>query len=329
MLGFFKKRWVYHSLIWLVTYLVFLFIVFSEEGNTETLISCLQDPLFFLIPVFPVTYLSFWAKEKFFDNRRYFLYVLSIIAVVVLGVIIYESLEMLAEGELTNSRSQNIQNFIFIQLFAVGLQYFKRGIVNQYQIQELEAKTAMTELNALKAQINPHFLFNTLNNIYGMNQINPEKGSEMIMELSDVMRYHLEFSKIGKVKLEDEIQLLNSYIKLEELRLRETCDVQVNFENADENLMISPLLFIPFVENAFKHGTHPTQDCFVHINLSTTKGKLLFTIKNSIIANRKVVKTNIGIQNTQRRLELIFPEKHNLKITKNADEHLVELTIEL
>jgi LytS/YehU family sensor histidine kinase len=244
------------------------------------------------------------------------------------GVAIYESLELL-DGGLNNPRSMNITNFAFLQIFAVGLQYFKRGIVNQYQLQELKAKTAQTELQALKAQINPHFLFNTLNNIYGMNQISPEKGSEMIMELSEVMRYHLEFSKEGKVTLADEIQLLQSYITLEQLRLRDTCDLQVDFKEVNESLMISPLLFLPFVENAFKHGTHPTKDCFVHIKLSTESNRLLLSVKNSLIINRKVVKTNIGLQNTKRRLELLFPEKHNLNITKNEVFHLVELSIEL
>jgi len=329
MMEFLKKRWVYHSLIWIVGYFVFTCMVYFSEYNSDSFFYCLKEPLFFFIPVIPVIYLSFWAKEHFFDKRQYLLYLLIAITIVAIGVAIFEFLQTVIDGGISNTRSQNITNFIFIPLFALGLQYFKRGIVNQYQIQELKAKTTLTELNALKAQINPHFLFNTLNNIYGMNQIDSQKGSEMIMELSDVMRYHLEFSKAGKVRLEDEIQLLKSYIKLEKLRLRETCDVQIDFENADESLRISPLLFLPFVENAFKHGTHSTKECFVHIQLSTTKEKLFFTIKNSIIANRKVVKTNIGLKNTKRRLELIFPKKHQLKITKNELEHLVELNIEL
>lgn len=301
---------------------------YISEYNTDGFLACLQDSLIFLIPVVPITYLSFWAKELFFDKRRYVLYILAATAIVVIGVLFYEFIDGL-DGELGNPRRQNVINFIFFQLIVVGLQYFKRGIVNQYQIQELKAKTAVTELNALKAQLNPHFLFNTLNNIYSINQLNAEKGSEMIMELSDVMRYHLEFSKVGKVKLEDEIQLLNSYIKLEKLRLTNTCDVQINFENVDDSLMISPLLFIPFVENAFKHGTHPTKDCYVHIELQTTEGALYFTVKNSVITNRKVVKTNIGLKNTKRRLDLIFPDKHILNINLSEQEHLVELQIKL
>lgn len=327
MIQFLKQRWVYHSLIWIFSYLFLVLITFLGEGNTGSLLSCLKEPLLIVVPVFSVSYLSFWNKGKLFDSRRYLPFAVAFIAIVVIGVMLYEWLELVLEGERGNSRGMNITNFVFIQVMAIGLQYFKRGVVNQYQLQELKAKTATTELNALKAQINPHFLFNTLNNIYGMNQIDSEKGSEMIMELSDVMRYHLEFSKVGKVKLEDEIQLLQSYIKLEKLRLRETCEVKVDFD-ADESLMISPLLFIPFVENAFKHGTHPTKACYVTIKLTTPPGKILFTVKNSLIANRKVVKTNIGLQNTKRRLDLLFPEKHKLNIVKNESYHLVELSIE-
>lgn len=301
---------------------------FLAENNTESFFYCLMDPIFFLIPIVPTTYLSFWAKEYFFDRRNYFFFFIAAVLIIVFGVFLYEFLENL-QGVSGNSRAQNIFNFVFLQLLTVGLQYFKRGIVNQYQLQELKAEKALTELNALKAQLNPHFLFNTLNNIYGINQMSAEKGSEMIMELSEVMRYHLEFSKEGQVSLEEEIQLLNSYIKLEKLRLRDTCNVQVDLKNVDASLMISPLLFIPFVENAFKHGTHPNEKCFVHIKLITTDGTLFFSVRNSVIVNRKVVKTNIGLQNTKRRLELIFPQKHKLSISQKDDEHLVELSIEL
>ena len=328
MIQFLKKRWVYHSLIWLTSYLLFALITYLTVNNDEPIINSFIEPLFFFIPVTPIVYLSFWAKEYFFDKRQYLFFIIAVIGIVIIGVMLYEFIKQF-DPSFRNSRIQNVINFVFIQSFVLGLQYFKRGIVNQYQIQELKAKSAITELNALKAQLNPHFLFNTLNNIYGINQIDAEKGSEMIMELSDVMRYHLEFSKIGKVKLEDEIQLLNAYIKLEKLRLRETCDVQLDFEQVNESLMISPLLFIPFVENAFKHGTHPTKECFVHISLKTNENKLSFTARNSTIVNRKVVKTNIGLQNTQRRLELIYPEKHKLFISQDEHEHLVELDIDL
>ncbi len=328
MVNFLKKRWVYHSLIWISIYAVFVLLGYLTIGEDESIMDLFKLSLLFNIPIMPVTYLAFWAKETFFDTRRYLLYFVSSFTIVVIGVFIFEFIEPFL-GEGNTLRAQIIANFIFFQLFALGLQYFKRGIINQYQLQELKAKTTMTELNALKAQLNPHFLFNTLNNIYGVNQIDSEKGSEMIMELSDVMRYHLEFSKEGKVKLKDEIQLLHSYIKLEKLRLTNSCDVKVNLEDIDEDLMISPLLFLPFVENAFKHGTHPNQKCFVDIEIKTIEEHLYFKTKNSIINNRKVVKTNIGLHNTKRRLELLFPQNHTLNITNNGQEFLVEIQLTL
>lgn len=322
-----KQRWAYHTLIWLMSYLVFVCIgyVTSSEPNIRTE---LFDPFIFLVPIIPITYIAFWAKARYFDSRQYILYTLSLTGTVVLGVFLINAMEWL-QGNPAKALTQSVTNLVFIQFFAIGLQYFKRGIVNQYQLQEMKARTAMTELNALKAQLNPHFLFNTLNNIYGMNQLDAVKGSEMIMELSEVMRYHLEFSKVGKVKLLHEIQLLKSYIKLEKLRLRETCEVKTDFEEVDKGFLISPLLLIPFVENAFKHGTHPTKSCYVHVEIEVSKDKLHFAVKNSIIAERKVVKTNIGIPNVKRRLELLYPGKHVLNITQNSHEYFVDMYIEL
>ena len=328
MVQFLKKRSVYHCLIWLVSYLSFVIMEYFTPGAEAGIRAIMTAPFSFFISVIPVTYLAFWAKEYFFDNRKYILYFFTIVAVAVFGVLIRNVFEA-GLDQVRIPRLDEILNYSFIQVFVLGLQYFKRGIVNQQQIQELRAKTAMIELNTLKAQLNPHFLFNTLNNIHGMNQEDSEKASEMIMELSDVMRYHLEFSKESKVKLRDEIQLLSSYIKLEKLRLTETCDVKTSFEDADVGLMISPLLFLPFVENAFKHGTHPNNQCYVHIELKTKKNELYFNVKNSVVVDRKVVKTNIGLENTKRRLELIFQDKYELKITKNEQEYLVEMYLEL
>jgi len=303
-------------------------VVWREEDQETTILKLLSETFLELLPVFLVVYASFWAKEHLFDRRKYYWYALATVASISIGAFLYRVID-LYQDQIGNSMSQNYTNFISIYFICIGLQYFKRGIINQYQFQELKAKKVETELNALKAQINPHFLFNTLNNIYGMNQIDAEKGSEMIMELSEVMRYHLEFSKIGMIKLEDEVQLINSYLKLETLRLRDNCDLQVDLDHLDGSLRISPLLFIPFVENAFKHGTHPNQPCFIHIKMRTEEKHLSFEISNSIIRNRNVVKTNIGLENTQRRLELIYPNKHQLDISQDDHAYKVNLNIDL
>ncbi len=328
MLQFLKKRWVYHSLIWL-SMICFLTYVVWMDGNSETtLLLTLQETLLETLPVLLVVYVSFWAKEHLFDTRKYYWYGLATVTTIAAGAYLYRCID-LYQDSVGNNMSQDYTNFIFYYFGCIGVQYFKRGIINQYQFQELKAKKIGTELNALKAQINPHFLFNTLNNIYGMNQIDSEKGSEMIMELSEVMRYHLEFSKIGLIKVEDEVQLIHSYIKLETLRLTNNCDLIIDLDELDGDLMISPLLFLPFVENAFKHGTHPNQPCYIDIRLRTEEKRLTFQIRNSIIRNRNIVKTNIGLENTKRRLELIYPDKHQLNISEEDNSYFVNLSIDL
>ncbi len=329
MIQFLKKRWVYHTIIWLAPCLA-MTLANMQDQDSDFILN-LRNSVLFLIPNLVVVYLTFWAKSKLLNEGAYWFYALASIGIVFIGVAIYEGLYLLNKDVaiLGNPIGQSIANFVAVQFMAIGLQYFKRGIINQYQLQELKAKTAATELAALRAQINPHFLFNTLNNIHGMNQLDSEKGSEMILKLSDVMRYHLESSKKENVILSDEIQLLQSYIKLEALRLRDTCDLKTNFEEVDLGLKIPPLLLITFVENAFKHGTHPTKKCFIDIKLTSHSGKLSFIVKNSIVVNRKVVKTNIGLQNTRRRLELLFPGKHELRIKQSEDEYTVNLELEI
>ena len=168
-----------------------------------------------------------------------------------------------------------------------------------------------------------------MNNIYAINKIDAEQGGEMILELSEVMRYHLRFSKMKKVSLEEELQLVNAYIELEKLRLTDNCDLQIDYTGVDEQLKIAPLIFLPFIENAFKYGTHPIKKCFIHLKIQTLGQEVHFEISNSIIQYKKVVKTNIGLENTKRRLEIIYPKKHQLQMDETETTYVVKLKLGL
>lgn len=319
---------MYHSLIWgvfFVTILAITSITMDQGDDWWTVVK--QDVIgfFWLFP--PITYLNFYLKDRFFDQRKYVGYLLSIPLQISVGVAAYQ-LNYRIFDLTTQTLAQDAINVFFVLAFSTGAQYFKRGIASQYQLQELKAQNAQIELNALKAQINPHFLFNTLNNIYATNQIDAVKGSEMIMELSEVMRYHLHFSKLDRVPLEDEIQLAHSYIALEKLRLSENCDVKVTIDSSNNQLLIAPLIFLPFLENAFKHGTVSTQPCFVHLAIRVEDRRLYFEISNSVIAGKKIVQNHIGLQNTRRRLDLIYPQKHKLLIMEEDKVFKVQLTID-
>jgi LytS/YehU family sensor histidine kinase len=280
------------------------------------------------LPVILAVYVHFYIKNHLFKHRKYVLYVALFILNIACCVAFASFLNQTI-GELNTTRTQDTINITMIVLFSTGLQYLKRGIVNQYQLQELRAKNAETELNALKTQLNPHFLFNTLNNIYAINQMNAEQGSEMIMELSEVMRYHLHVSTLKTISLADEVQLIQSYIALEKLRLNDNCELKIDLNTTASSAQIAPLLLLPFIENAFKHGTHPIQPCFVHISLHVNNRKLDFEVRNSIIQNKKTVKTHIGLANTQRRLAIIYPNRHDLRIEETDREYVTDLKMDL
>ncbi len=329
MMTFLKKRWVYHSLAWAIFFLMLISSAWANSNEEVDILAELSELVFVFLPVILAVYLHFWLKTRFFDTRQYLLYLISLIVLIFLTIQLIELVHLYKAKNFNNHPIQNVINVGFFLVLATGAQYLKRGIIGQYQIQELRAKTAETELNALKAQINPHFLFNTLNNIYAVNKMDSERGGEMLLELSEVMRYHLRFSKLEKVAVEEELQLIKAYIELEKLRLTEHCDLQLNFEPLDEQLKIAPLIFLPFIENAFKHGTHPMQSCFVHLNITSEGKKVHFELSNSIIHQKKVVKTNIGLENTKRRLEIIYPNQHQLTSEQNDNSYTVNLTIDV
>ncbi|MEM1325668.1 MAG: histidine kinase [Bacteroidota bacterium] len=326
MIAFLQKRWVYHSLIWFLLTLFLGFLIW-KSGDFETTGRFVSVLVTIILSLSVSVYLAFYFKRRFFDRRQYGRFVLGLLLTIGIGVGVIEGLFFLLGNP--SALTQNIQNVAFIVLIAIGLQYFKRGIINQYQIQELRAKNAETELHTLKTQLNPHFLFNTLNNIYAINQMNAEQGSEMILELSEVMRHHLHFSQRQTVPLSDTIQFIQSYIELEKLRLNENCDLKVNIETGKSSICIAPLLLLPFIENAFKYGTHPLQPCFIHISLQVQERQLFFEVKNSIIANKKTIQTGIGLENTKRRLALIYPNRHELNIESTDKVYTVELKIDL
>lgn len=186
------------------------------------------------------------------------------------------------------------------------------------------------QLNSLKEQLNPHFLFNTFNTLYGISIKYPERVSELIMHVSQLMRYQLESNDTTTVILDREIDFLKSYVRLETERVGYRCNI--NFKSTidrEDTYRIAPMLLIVFVENAFKHGTVSAEKCFVDIGITVTDGLLHFQVENSIPKNkRKVESTKIGLKNTLMRLDLIYNHHHSVEIRK-AETYLVKININL
>ena len=176
------------------------------------------------------------------------------------------------------------------------------------------------QINSLKEQLNPHFLFNTFNTLYGISLQYPERTPDLIMHVSQLMRYQLESHEQKCVPIEDEINFISSYIELEKERVGYRCNISFATDVDDEYAYkIPPMLLISFIENAFKHGTCSIEKCFVDVNLSVKDGRLDLVVKNSVpVKKTAVVSTKIGIKNTTERLKLQYGSNYKLDITESS-----------
>jgi two-component system, LytTR family, sensor kinase len=200
--------------------------------------------------------------------------------------------------------------------------------------EELEKDKVTTELSFLKAQINPHFFFNTLNNIYALTVIDAEVAGKAIHQLSRMMRYLLYDTQQGHTMLSQEIAFIKDYISLMQLRLTNVVKINFDAPQALQDLPIAPMIFLPFVENAFKHGVSATQQSHIDILILQEDKILDLTVKNSIIRDNSVsldTNSGIGLVNTRRRLDLLYPGKYLLEISEDTpnNEYAVHLTIDL
>ncbi|MCX6302598.1 MAG: histidine kinase [Bacteroidia bacterium] len=211
-------------------------------------------------------------------------------------------------------------NSLFIVFFSLGLKVLERHSQVEKLQKELERDKLNSELALLKNQVSPHFFFNTLNNIYSLIGINAEDSQKAVLKLSKLMRYLLYESEQGNTKLSSEIDFLHNYIDLMKLRMSDKISLSVSFPEKYEDMNIPPLLFIPFIENAFKHGISYREKSFIEISMLAAKDSLTFRCVNSNVKKKEDtegVHSGIGLENVNKRLDLLFPGKHDLKINRS------------
>lgn len=224
-------------------------------------------------------------------------------------------------------------NFLGIMILALvfgsALKIARDSIMRRQQEKE-------AELKLLKAQLNPHFLFNTLNNLYGLSVMKSDKLPGLMLKLSDLLRYSLYETKETLVPLEKEIQYLENYISLEKIRLEDTTTIQFTKTGNLSSQKIAPMLFIVFVENAFKHlGVSVEEKSRVVVSIKEVNDRLIFKCENTkykmgaAIENLEKGKNGIGLMNAKKRLTLMYPERHSLHITENDKTYNIELAIDL
>ena len=218
---------------------------------------------------------------------------------------------------------------VLLILLAVGLRHVMRTNEALREAEEQRRKTAEAELTWLKSQLNPHFLFNTLNNISSLTQIDPDKAQESIGQLSDLLRYALYDSEAPKVPLSSEVEFMNNYIDLMALRCNELATVKKALEVPASHVEVAPLLFISLVENAFKHGVNARYPSFVDVSMRMDGNRLVFTCSNSVFEKQGSdhIGSGIGLENMKRRLELLYPGRYTY--TQKADDNKYEVKVTL
>jgi len=219
--------------------------------------------------------------------------------------------------------------FIIVIGLSIAVSTVQKWQFTEQQVSKAQAEKAHAELSFLKAQINPHFLFNTLNNIYALSVSQSEKTPESIMKLSNIMRYVTDEVAEDLVQLQSEIDCINDYIDLQKLRIGKTTKLKVEYAGEVKNQKIAPLVLMTFVENVFKYGISKHKTATIIIKLNIEDNKLLFFCQNTIFPHSAGSKRRgIGISNTRQRLEHMYPGKHRLEINTDNDLFTVNLEIE-
>jgi len=215
---------------------------------------------------------------------------------------------------------------------AISLKLFKDFYLKSLRIKQLQKENVAAQLQILKAQVHPHFLFNTLNNIYSQTQTESPKGSKMIMGLSDLLRYVLYEGQKPLVSLKQELLMITEYINLEKIRYGNKLDVHVLIPDKSEDLYIAPLLLLPFIENCFKHGTsNMLENPWINLTVELKDLTLIMKLMNgkTPLNGNIQEKQGIGINNVSQRLNLLYKDKFDLQIREDEEVFVVDLKVEL
>lgn len=338
-----KYRWLRHVLF-IVLGLVLAFKgdigvpeKFPSRHAQNTVL--LVDALSFLFILSMLYLLLQVIVPRLLFRSRFLPFVASFVAIIFLIYIVVYLLDRyyLRPLNLPGMQWIDLTPLTFIQVGAViavllsaviGLKVFKKWINDVQRMNELQQNNLKAELEQLKSQVNPHFLFNTLNNLLVLMRTDAEKAAQVLLGLSDLLRYQLYDSAREKISLAKDIEFMSNLLELEKLR-KNDFEYTIRSEGLSKDISLPPFLFIPFVENAIKHGASTVGHSYLTVGFAVNDGHLLFSAENSkpVVKNRTV--GGIGLKNIRRRLQLLYPETHSLQITDETDKYSVRLTLPL
>lgn len=315
---------------------ILVFIFYSFDKNNPDIQP--YQLVYFLTYTIAALIINYVLLPRLYYKKKYILFIVYV-TVIVSGLIVLEEL-VLEQIYFPDTRAKQFPGVIFsllgvLPILAIlsGFKFAWDALVKQREVESLQQTVQESELQFLKSQINPHFLFNNLNNLYSYAIDNSPKTPEIILELSGVLRYMLYECREDYVSLKKEVNQLGNFIKLNELQIEERGNVSFSVGSIPLEYRIAPLILIVFIENAFKHSTASQSDN-IEIDVSIeipADGQLLFKCNNTYQpnGNKDSLSNGIGLENVKKRLQMIYPDKHKLSIRDTGSVYAVELALDL
>ena len=330
----------HHVLFWMIVALLWFYLRYQDYDSLQ------QAALITVIKVIDLVILIYFANiilvPKLLYRKKYGWFV----AAFIVSITFSSYIKMLIMGKVLNDqdllsfsthvKEKIYNNFIthfFLVLAGIAVKLIFDYVELQKQMAEVAKEKAEAELNFLKSQINPHFLFNSLNSVYFLIDKSNASARAALHKFSDMLRYQLYECNGEKIPVEKEINYLKDYVDLQRLRINEDCSVQFLCSPDVKDFSIEPLLLIPFVENSFKHlSSHKGKDNEVQINISRSNGAMHLSVRNTTDGKQTIEigkQGGIGLNNVKKRLELLYPAKHSLEINKKEGWYGIDLILSI
>ncbi len=317
----FLLSWIFLAILmtrYEVIKVLFILGLLAAAGLADHYLSIDSNPI--TIPLIILFWLSigYVIQPDFFKKYRI---VLGLIFGALLSFYFYRFLAA------TDYGSEDRVDFSNFMLATIPIIVALWGYEQWRWIKTLQSDKAQAELALLKSQINPHFFFNTLNNLYGLVVENSKQAPDVILKLSDMMRYTIYEGKKEKVSLEDEINYLKTYIELHKIRYQKEVDIQF-MHQVDGTIQVAPLLFIILLENAFKHGVEKVRaHAYIHLDMKSEGKNITFAIKNNLVGSEAAHSHGIGLSNLRSRLAVIYPDSHELLLVERDNQFEAQLNL--
>lgn len=332
-----------HLFVWLALFSIPYVLSYGQEQDFNKVIARFWIPLFFSAVIFYTNYLA--LIDSFLFPKKTLKFIVINILIIVTFLFLKEYFEDLFFQDIAKKRLENsnrakppFKMAIYIQLlsylapffFSIALKSTKKWVKTEAERKEAANFKLQSELQHLHYQLQPHFFFNSLNNIYSMVDISPEQAKKSIHSLSKLMRYMLYETNMDLLPLSKEIDFMKKYLDLMKLRVSDKTEISYSFPNEETSIQIAPLLFISLIENAFKHGISASKKSQINISMKCDNKTVLFTIENDNFPKNTNDKSGsgIGLKNLTKRLELLYPNKHSFNTSINDNRFLVHLKIE-